>query len=196
MWLYLVLVHKSEAFYFCFLFPRTKVPQTGSCFVQKVTRRTKLVRTPLIPTDLAYETPWLLPLYSKVSLDMYFYNAQRTLLANLVPQNIARRLSRQPADLLEIFYFKLEFGAPAGGMHLTKKAWKKERKKVLQICGWALPFFLFLAWAATSSVQCTRTPLHCPMTKYIALRPEHRYGTAHCLDAANLWHRPNGTRTS
>ena len=114
-------------------------------------------------------------------------------LANLVPQNIARRLSRQPADLLEIFYFKLEFGAPAGGMHLTKKAWKKERKKVLQICGWALPFFLFLAWAATSSVQCTRTPLHCPMTKYIALRPEHRYGTAHCLDAANLWHRPNGT---
>jgi len=29
---------------------------------------------------------------------MYFYNAQRTLLANLVPQNIARRLSRQQAS--------------------------------------------------------------------------------------------------
>jgi hypothetical protein len=55
-----------------------------------------------------------------------------------------------------------------------------------------LPHPVCLPCLISATVQ--ERPFPCPMTKYIALASGHSwYGTAHCLDAANLWHRPNGT---
>jgi hypothetical protein len=115
-------------------------------------------------------------------------------------KTLPRRLSVVTADLLEIFYLKLESGAPAGGMHLTKPARPEPKERQRPSDLWLMMSLAFelscpcLLQLAASSVpaclpNCTRMPhdqIHCS-----EVWAEVWYGmvlhTVWCLDAANLW---------